>query len=247
MPADAGGRGRRGAGSQAQLLPGGHGQERPVLILQAETDRTSVLVGAKLVLAIRVEGIADPGLEPLPLRGIPVHHVAELVIVGRLEGRPHAHVFPRGDLKRVAIGLADCVLAAKAQVAVAGMGQADPGAIVEEPAAVGRGAAGRVKAAFKLETGGPPGAQAFRPLQAPQRVRQAAVQQAALAALPRHPGHGNAGVHNAVQLHAGAAIRSHRRAGGHQAGRRQGGEKCNYDDLCLRWGRGRGRRAAGRR
>ncbi|KAG0758695.1 hypothetical protein G6F22_019573 [Rhizopus arrhizus] len=77
----------------------------------------------------------------------------------------------------------------------------------------------------------PASAQVLGALQAPKGIRQAAVEQAAVAALPRHARHGHAGVHDAVQVHAVSLIGGQRRQRQPQAACHRGGTECDSHNL----------------
>ncbi|MNR17003.1 hypothetical protein D3C85_1336390 [compost metagenome] len=110
------------------------------------------------------------------------------------------------------------------------MAQADPGAVIEQAVVVRRVAGGRIEAALELEAAAPAPAQVFNALQAPQRIRQAAIKQAAAAALPRHVRYGHAGIDHAVQPQADAILGGLDAHGLDQASSHQGGAECDSHD-----------------
>nr|WP_244957851.1 hypothetical protein [Achromobacter pulmonis] len=206
----------RGRLGQAHPIPGGDRQPRPFLVLHAQAERA--VVGRRLEAAtvVGIEGVADAGLQAVPGGGVVVDQVAELVVVRSLESGAHAHFLPGRQFQRIAVGLADGVLAPQAQVAIVFVGQTDPGAIVEQARIVGALAGGRVEAAFKLEAGMPAIAQILACAQPPQGIGQAATEHAGMAALPRDMRGGDTGVDHAVELHP-------RRVGGRTGARQPTG------------------------
>lgn len=194
---------RAAAGSgrivEIELVPGDGGQQRTGLVLEAGAEGRAAVEPLRRA-AFDVEGVAHAPLPAGERRRQVVDQVVDAIVVGRLEQRPHAHVAPRCDFELAAVLQADGLLTAQAQFANAGVAQAHPGAVVEQPGVVVADTVGGVETAFQAERGAPTAVQVLGAAQAPEVVGLPPTQHLLARAQARHARGGQPHVHHPIQL-----------------------------------------------